>query len=274
MRGVAEWQLVVADNASTDDTVDLVRTMAPDVALVQVGRNAGYAAGINAAVAAGPGSDAVLVSNPDIRPSPGSVRRLLDTLADPGTGIAVPRLLTGEGELIRSLRREPTVRRMLGEALLGGRRSGLVESLGEVVHDLAPYDREGVATWASGAFMLISQRCLETVGPWDESFFLYSEETDFALRVRDAGFLLRYTPAATVVHLEGEAHVSPRLYTMLTVNRSRLYARRHGRALSTAFTSALLLNEAMRSIGRQPTHRAALRALLSPGSRPPEVSGP
>jgi N-acetylglucosaminyl-diphospho-decaprenol L-rhamnosyltransferase len=238
---------------------------------VAMGRNAGYAAGVNAAAAAVPPRDALLVLNPDMRLGAGSVRALLATLAIPGTGIAVPRLVDASGRLARSLRREPTVRRALGEALLGGGRAGRFPAFGEVVGNERRYQHPGTADWASGAAMLVARDCLDAVGPWEESFFLYSEETDFALRARDAGFALRYAPDAVAVHVGGEAHTSPLLWSILTVNRVRLFRRRHGRLHTVAFWLAVALNEALRALPGRPTHRAALRALLSLPSRPPGV---
>ncbi len=100
-------------------------------------------------------------------------------------------------------------------------------------------------------------------GPWDESFFLYSEETDFALRARDAGFVTRYDPRAHAVHLEGDSRRNPALWALLACNRVRLYRRRHGRAATTAFYAAVLAREASRAVlGRRPA-RAAVRALLA-----------
>ena len=92
--GDLPWRLVVADNASGDDSVAVVRRLAPTATVVPMGRNAGYAAGINAAVAAvGPGR-ATLVLNPDVRLAPGCVPELLRALDEDGVGIAVPRWWT------------------------------------------------------------------------------------------------------------------------------------------------------------------------------------
>ena len=118
--------------------------------------------------------------------------------------------------LLRSLRRRPTVLRAWGESLLGGERAGRFSPLGELVLDDDSYERAGPADWATGAAMLVSAECLRDVGAWDESYFLYSEETDFALRAWDAGYRLVYVPAAHAVHLEGESHTSPALYALLT----------------------------------------------------------
>lgn len=280
LAGVGDWRLVVADNASADGTADLARRLAADVVpealVVETGWNVGYAGGINAALRAAGGDGPVLVTNADLRFAPGSVRAMLDALGQPGrpgapppaggVGIVVPRMRDGDGRLIPSLRREPTVVRALAEALLGGERAGRLGRLGEVVTDPRPYERPATPDWASGSVMLLSRACLDAVGPWDESFFLYSEETDYALRARDAGFALRYEPAAEVTHLEGEAVVAPRLWALLTVNRARLVARRRGAVVGLAYRGALLVREALRAPRGGPVHRAALRALLRPAA--------
>lgn len=278
-----DYEVVVGDNGSDDATSDLVRQHCPGATVVDLGRNAGYAAGINAGIAAARPYDAALVLNPDVRLAPGAVGRLACVLAEPGVGIAVPRILGPSGELELSLRREPTVLRAWGEAVLGGHRAGRFGPLGEVMSDRGAYERPGEADWATGAVMLVSEACLRacgepspgTSGPWDESFFLYSEETEFALRARDAGFALRYAPDSVVVHLGGESNTSPDLWRLLTLNRLRLYARRHGRLSTVAFWCALIVNDVLR-LRRGPTHRAALAGLLRPWTwtrRPRAASG-
>ncbi len=117
--GDVPWQLVIADNASSDDTVVMVRRLAPDARLVQVGRNAGYAAGMNAATRAADPFTAALVLNPDVRLDPGCLPELLAAIREPGVGIAVPQLTDAAGQLILSQRREPTVIRAFADALIG-----------------------------------------------------------------------------------------------------------------------------------------------------------
>jgi N-acetylglucosaminyl-diphospho-decaprenol L-rhamnosyltransferase len=260
--GVDSWQLFIADNDSADDSVARARALRPDVTVIQMGRNAGYAAGLNAIVRDAPGSGAYLFLNPDVRLEPQSVARLLDCVRTSGAGIAVPRLVDPQGTVHRSLRREPTVGRALGEAVLGGTRAGRYGRLGEIVMSPESYEHPGVADWATGAAMLVTRACLDAVGPWDESFFLYSEETDFALRARDAGYSLRYCPEAVAMHVGGDAHISAELYTLLVVNRLKLFRRRNGRTRGMLFWLAATLNEGLRA--RRPVHQAALRTLLSP----------
>lgn len=258
-------QLVAVDNASTDGSAPALSSAAPDATVLRLDENRGYAAGLNAGIRAAAGADAVLVLNPDIRLGPGSLRRLLDAAAEPGVGIAVPRMVDPGGELFPSLRRDPAVHRALGEALLGGDRAGRLHGWGEMVTDPAAYERPVRADWAVGAAMLITRACLDAVGDWDESLFLYSEETDYCLRARERGFAVLYEPGAQVVHIGGEAHVSPRLWALLTVNRVRLYRRRHGRLRALAFRAAVILNEALRALAGRRVSRAALLALMTPG---------
>ena len=268
-----DWRLVVADNDSADDTVQVVRTLAPEATVVQTGRNAGYAAGVNAALHAAMSGEggirAAMVCNPDIRMREGCAALLVDALDEPlpdgaRVGISVPVLHEADGSVVRSLRREPSVSRAFGEAVIGNTRAGRFPRLSELVTDPAAYAGRTRADWATGALMALSGACLEACGDWDESFFLYSEETEYCLRARDAGFVTQLQPQASAVHLGGDSRVSPFLWTLLTLNRVRLHRRRHGAVAAAAFWAAVLLRETSRAaLGRAPS-RAAVAALVSP----------
>ena len=259
------WELVVADNDSSDGSVELVRALVPDARIVQTGANLGYAAGLNAALAAASPAKAFLCLNADVQLAEGAVTSMLRCAQKTGAGLVVPRLVDENGRLSFSIRRDPSVSRAWGEAILGGIRSGRHHRLGEMVVRSDDYGRESVIDWATGAVMLVTRECQSAVGRWDESFFLYSEETDFALRARDAGFTARYCPDASAVHQGGDRHVSEDLYALLTLNRVRLYARRHRAGPTAMFAAAVTVNELLRSHRR--VNRAALRALAVPSVR-------
>lgn len=259
-----DWQLVVADSGSTDGTRELVQELAPDATVIDLGANLGYAAGVNACVTASPGCDALLVLSHSTRLRPGSVRRLATALADPGVGIAVPRLVDGEGTRARSLRREPTALRILGQGLLTDRVASRFAATSEMISAPAAYRAATTADWATGAVLLVSRECLDRVGPWDERFFLYSEETDFCLRARDAGLRLVLAPDAEAVHLGGPSRRVPALWALTAVNKVRLHAKRHGVASTLSFWLASCAAEAVRApFPGQAIHRAALRRLLA-----------
>jgi GT2 family glycosyltransferase len=262
--GDLKWHLTIVDNNSSDNSVAQARDLAPHAIIVETGRNAGYAAGINAGVAAAPQHSCILVLNPDVRLLPGCVPTLITALRKPGTGLAVPHLVDGDGIRIDTQRREPSIIRTLADAFLGARRAGRIPGLGEVVTNESYYRREALVDWAEGSTLLISRACWDVCGPWDESFFLYSEETDFALRSRAAGFATRYTPIARAIHLEGDSGQSPSLFALLSMNRVRLYRRRHGFLLSCFYWSALVLREGSRAVLGREISRAAVRALTNP----------
>jgi N-acetylglucosaminyl-diphospho-decaprenol L-rhamnosyltransferase len=272
--GVRLTDVVVADNDSRDDTLSIAGGYDQlPLRTVQLGHNAGYAAAVNAAIAALTSPfDAVFVMNPDCRLRPDSLRLLADALGEPGRGITVPRILNPDGTLQCSLRRMPTVRGAFAEALLGGPRAGRAGAPGELITDTERYGRAGAATWATGAAMLIGANAARAVGPWDESFFLYSEETEFALRAADLGFTLWFEPAAVVEHIGGESSTNPALAALLVANKVRLFRRRNGAMASAAYYLAVVLGQAGRALAGRPTAKAAVAALLRPSRNPESLA--
>jgi GT2 family glycosyltransferase len=266
------WTLTAVDNASDDGSADTVRKLTPTATVVEMGHNAGYAAGINAGVAAAGHYGSVLVLNADVRLFPGCVPTLIEALGRRGGGIAVPRLWDAHGRRIDSMRREPTVLRALGDAVLGATRAGRFPALGEVIADPDLYLSERFTDWAEGSTQLISAACWNACGSWDESFFLYSEETDYNLRARDLGYPTLYVPNAEATHLEGGSGTSPALWSLLILNRVRLFRRRNGLAASLTFWLLTALREASRAVLGRQTSRAAIRAFVR--TRPFESARP
>ena len=256
-----DHELVVVDNASSDGTAELVRHHLPRAIVVESEANLGYGAAVNLAVRDHPPREAIAVLNPDVILEPGCLRRLRAALG-PGVGIAVPRLLERDGTVAPSQRREPTVLRAAGESLLGGLRAGRFAALGEIVCDAAAYTRAGQIDWATGAAWLVDVECFERVGGFAEDYFLYSEETDFALRARDLGYVTRFVPEAVATHGGGASNRDPALFALLTRNRVWCYRRRHTAASTLAFRGALLAGELARAGAGRATSRTAVRALL------------
>ncbi|QIM21712.1 hypothetical protein G7075_12210 [Phycicoccus sp. HDW14] len=162
--------------------------------------------------------------------------------------------------------------RAWGEAVLGGRRAGRSARWGEMVTDPAAYRQPTSADWASGSALLLGPAARRVVEPWDERYFLYSEETDAALRAGDAGLRVRLVPDAVCTHLLGDSHTHPQLWALLSVNRVRLFRRRHGALPTAAFRLGLVVGSGVRLLTtRDATHRAALRWLLTPSARWPRL---
>ena len=262
LEGIEKYEIIVTDNDSADNSVDVALAHAICPKVIRMGRNAGYAAGINAAAAIVRKDAHLLILNPDVRLVPGAARRLVERLADPSVGVAVPKIFAEDGTIAWSLRREPSIVTAWTDAILGGTLAARIGT-GEIVSNSALYDREGPTEWAEGSVLAVAARARGVVGDWDESFFLYSEETDYMRRVRECGLSVTYVPQAQAVHIGGD-YQNPRLAALLAVNRIRYYRRHHGPLSTAMFRLSIMVGEGMRAF-RGPGHRAALRAALTTG---------
>ena len=263
---IKQFETIVVDNNSADKSVDTALAHASRPRVIRMGRNAGYAAAINAGAATVRPDADLLILNPDVRLRPGAAKLLVDRLADSSVGVAVPRILAENGTTHLSLRREPSLMTVWTDAILGGTLATRIGT-GEMIGDRALYDRGGLIEWATGAILAVAGRARSIVGDWDKSFFLYSEEVDYLRRVRERGLFVAYVPQAQAVHIGREYLGNPRLAALMTANRIRYYRRYHGPLATAVFRLGMIVGEAMRSVV-EPAHRATLRAALKPW-RPP-----
>jgi N-acetylglucosaminyl-diphospho-decaprenol L-rhamnosyltransferase len=269
LEGVKQFETIVVDNDSNDDSVDIALAHAVRPRVIRMGRNAGYAAAINAA-ASTVGADAdLLILNPDLRLLPGSVNPLVDRLTDSSIGVAVPRILAEDGTTSWSIRREPSLMTAWADAVLGGTLAARIGK-SETIGDPTMYDRSCLIEWATGAALLVAARARGVVGDWDESFFLYSEEVDYLRRVRESGLFVAYVPQAQVVHIGREYLANTRLSALMTANRIRYYRRYHGPLPTAVFRLSIIVGQTMRAV-LGPGHRAALWAAMTPWKPSPET---
>jgi N-acetylglucosaminyl-diphospho-decaprenol L-rhamnosyltransferase len=255
--------VTVVDNGSADGTADFLAARGGCRVVRSV--NVGYAAGINRGVRESTATGAILVLNPDVRLHPRSIPPLLAVLQEPNVGIVAPQVRSPRGTLELSLRREPTLLRALGLT-----RTKL-PMFSEYVFRSTEYARSGTVDWALGAVLLMSRKCYDALGGWDETYFLYSEETDLALRARDIGLLTRYEPRAVAVHIGGQSGRDHRTHAMQVINRVRLYRRRHGVLASWCYYWLAVANGISKAPRGRPEAWSAAMALLCPARRPGEL---
>ena len=153
--GSISHRVVVVDNASADDTVDAVRGKGIEV--IEMGRNAGYSAGINAGLEVLADASAVLILNPDVVLGRSAVAEMNAALSDPAVGVVVPQTREFSGALAYNQRRDPTLLRAVGSAVLGAGRAGRWSTLSETVEDTATYLQTRDIDWGVGAVMMISR---------------------------------------------------------------------------------------------------------------------
>ncbi|MGR0159879.1 WecB/TagA/CpsF family glycosyltransferase [Paenarthrobacter nitroguajacolicus] len=253
-------KVVVADNSPDDRTFRELQRH-PDVAAVRTGGNLGYAGGINAALTIAGDAGSYLVLNPDLHVEPGAIAAMLKRMEGSGAGMVVPVLLDGDGSVYPSLRREPGVLRALGDAALGSHLKARPGWLSEMDFDPESYVHGHRVDWATGAALLIRADAAKAVGEWDEQFFLYSEETDYCHRMRDAGYSIWFEPAARMWHERGGSGTSPQLAALMSVNRVRYAAKYLGGSRVLAFRCAVLVSEVVRINKRG--HRQAAWAVVN-----------
>lgn len=268
-------ETIVVDNDSSDGTADLVESRS-DCTVVR-SSNSGYAGGINVGYAASAGRGPILILNPDIKLGPGSVTRLLEALNQSPSagserpvkiGIVAPRTHFPDGSLQLTLRRDPTLLRSLGLTFTR------VPALSESCNREDEYDSSHVVDWAIGAVMLIRRECFDALGGWEPSFFLFSEEVDFCLRARDAGWQTWYEASAVVEHIGKHSGWDQNLHAIEVVNRVRLYRRRHGLVSSAAYWLLALGGESWNALRGSRIHRYAVVSLLRPSRRPEQLTAP
>lgn len=207
LRGV---ETVVVDNGSTDGTVAFVRERHPDVRVLEQ-ENRGLGAGWNAGIEA-TDSTYVLLLNADAWLSEGALDRLVE-FADTRPRVAVvgPRLLNPDGTLQRSVRGFPTVWRLATEYLFLRKLAPGTSAFNAFYAGDFDHDEIREVEVVMGACMLLRRSAIDEVGLCDEDYFLFSEETDWCYRFRQAGWEVVFFPGAECTHVRGASH-SGRLY--------------------------------------------------------------
>jgi GT2 family glycosyltransferase len=204
LRGVTcPLEVVVVDNASADGSADAVRAQFPDARLIAGSENVGFSrannAGIRAATAA-----YVLVLNSDATVTPGAVETMVEVLhRRRDVAIVGPRTLSPDGTIQVSFGPDLTPwnewrQRRLVRGVKARRTAALREA-----NERASSDHE--PAWVSGSCFLARRDVLEQVGLFDEGFFLYEEDVDLCLRVRQAGYRVVFTSRAVVLHHLGRS---------------------------------------------------------------------
>jgi GT2 family glycosyltransferase len=193
---------VVVDHGSTDGTLELVRERFPQVRLVEQG-NRGLAAGWNRGVRE-TSAPYVLVLNADAWLVGDAVERLVAFAAEHArAGFVAPRLRNPDGTLQRSVRAFPTPWRLATEYLFLRKLAPGSRLLNAFYGGGFAHDEIREIDFAKGAAFLLRREAFEDIGPFDESFFLFSEETDWCYRLHEAGWQVLFYPGAEVVHVGG-----------------------------------------------------------------------
>ncbi len=233
--------VLVIDNASTDGSAAMVAADFPDVTLHANMHNPGFAAAVNQAVAAC-ATPFVLLLNSDTVIQPGALAALARYLSEhPRAGVVGPRLLNTDGSLQPSCFYFPTPPHILLEL------SNLSAALRHVPlvrrWHLRSWSHQEArrVPWVLGAALGVRRTAFATVGGFDESFFMYSEEVDFCYRLRQHGWETHFAPQAAVMHVGGASTVQQRAAMTVRLFQSTLgFYRRHYSRMQLTLLKLLL----------------------------------
>ncbi len=200
-----QTEIIVVDNASSDNTLEMLRGEFPDVRVIANTENLGFTRGNNQGLALAQGRYFFLL-NPDTELRPNTLESLITHMdAHPRIGIIGPQLYYGDGTLQSSRRRFPT----LATAFLEStklqqwfpRNRALIRYYMLDTRD----DETRQVDWINGSAMFVRREVYDQVGGFDERFFMYSEELDWCYRAKQAGWQIVYFPTVQVTHYEGKS---------------------------------------------------------------------
>ena len=191
-------EVIVADNASTDDSVDLMKDCFPDVRLIENGSNGGFATGYNLALKQIEAQYYVLL-NSDIEVAPGWIEPVIEMMdANPNIAACQPKILSYYQK---------------DEFEYAGASGGFIDKYGYpfcrgrvfqyLEEDHGQYDEPMEVFWATGACMFVRADLYHQVGGLDDSFFAHMEEIDLCWRLKNAGYQVFCCPKSEVFHIGG-----------------------------------------------------------------------
>jgi len=204
-QGDLKLEVLVVDNNSGDQTVDMIKTDFPQVTLIANQVNLGFATGNNQAIKRAKG-EYILLLNPDTEIIDSALQKSVNFFKETkGVGILGCQILNPDKTIQPSVRRFPTWFPLF---LIFLKLPKLFPHLKAVEHYLATdfnYAQNQIVAQVMGAFMLTKKTILDQIGLLDESFFIWFEEVDLCRRAQQNGYRVYYFKDAQIIHSGGQS---------------------------------------------------------------------
>ncbi len=223
-RGDLSLEVIVVDNASSDDSVSMVRQEFPLVRLIASRENLGYTGGNNLGAREARGRY-LLILNPDTEIVGDALNKMVAYLDEhPTVGALGPQLLNPDGSIQPSRRRFPQIATAFFQGTPFSWRWFRDSNRFARIHCMADYadDQVQPVDWLVGAALMIRRETWQEVGSFDDQFFMYSEEVDWCHRCRDAGWEVYYLPTAQIIHDEHKSSSLVPVMSRVRFHRSRV----------------------------------------------------
>ena len=262
----ATLEVIVADNGSTDGSVEMVRTEFPGVRLVETGGNIGYGRANNMALAGAQGRY-YFILNSDTEVEKGALAALRGFLeAHPQAGAVGARLILPSGATQPSCARDPSLAAVFWEQTYLHKLFPTNRIVGGYAMTDWDYNSERQVEQAVGACLFIRREAWEQLGGFDPAYFMYFEDTDLCVRLRRAGWNLWFLPQARVLHRLGASsggdwRTRARMIASYNQSRCYYYTRYGGRRQGLTLKLLTLLGAGLRLLAW------SLLAIGRPGRR-------
>lgn len=199
------FETIVVDNASTDDTSEVLARHRHAVQVIRNEHNAGFSAANNAGAAAARGEVLVFLNSDTALLGDDVLERLAAMLDDPSVGIAAPKLVNPDGSVQPSCAVHPSITNAL--LLASGTHRALPDRVqARLAPDRWSHDRAIDTGWVMGAALALRADVFHRIGGWWSATTMYAEDAEIALRVREHGLRVRFDPAAQVMHLGNQSN--------------------------------------------------------------------
>ncbi len=199
------FELIIVDNGSTDQTVQMVQDEYPDARLIINTNNTGFTRPLNQALRISNGQYK-LVLNPDTIILPGALDELVEFMnSHPEVGICGPKVLNRDGSMQKACRRGVSrpwaaISYFTGLSKLFPKSKFFGGYLLNYLDEDATHEVDGV----SGSCMLIRREVIEQIGYFDERFFAYQEDADYCFQAKKNGWKVFYLPRSQIIHYGGQ----------------------------------------------------------------------
>ena len=254
--------VIVVDNSPGDGAARVVRAAVPDACVITNPVNRGYAAAVNQALA-NARADVVLLLNPDVERISGRYADVVDAFRDPRVAAVVTRTLDADGSVTPNCFRAPRPFDLIAEDVALADRFPRWQRPRR--YRLLDWDYRSLrqVDAATGACLFLRRSALADVGPFDERFFVYYEETDWMVRAKRRGWRTVFVPTVEAVHASGGSSPGVRSRpSLLLLESQHRYAQKHfGRTTGAALRVGLIGLDAARvarhTVGGDRERRAA-----------------
>ncbi len=197
-----ELQIIVIDNASRDDSVQMLRTHFPQITLITNNQNVGFGRANNQALPLLKG-EYVLLLNTDAFVAPDTIEKTVDFMQKhPQVGILGVKLIGRDKSLQPSCRYFPNILNLFLQRAELNRWFPMVRYVDDMAWD---HTTERQCDWVPGCYYLLRKQVIEDIGLFDPRYFLYYEEVDHCWAAKRAGWQVMYFPGCEVVHIGGES---------------------------------------------------------------------